>query len=421
MAKYELKDIYFVSLCLAIFTLPFPMQVNNILIVVCLLLRLILGGWHQPLLAMKKSPEIWLIMAFFACHVVGVANSANKTEAWSIVERRLSLVVFPLLLFHADTIKRNKTLVAVYVTGVTSAVVCCLIAALTAYLQTADSGVWFYHEFSSPIKINAVYLSAYALIALFLLFREKVFPGNKYISPVLAIILVVGVILLSSKMMLFLLLIGGITMLLNNRVNSKQIASGLFVLFCVAVLLFPQIRSRFQKEFVTDFSVVKQEQYRYDTPFTGTSLRLVIWKYTYGIQKDKQAWLFGVGTGDFQQYLNEQYLAHKMYTGNPELHDTGYLGYGPHNQYIETMFSMGIIGLIIFLVLLFLLMKTFIRNHDYSAVWVMVVLMAFMLTESALSTNKGIVLFSFMVSFFYARIHPYLVADTDNDFMIQNK
>jgi O-antigen ligase len=114
--------------------------------------------------------------------------------------------------------------------------------------------------------------------------------------------------------------------------------------------------------------------------------------------------LFGVGLGDFQNLLNKEYTSSGMYIGNPKLNDTGYLGYGPHNQYIEMFFSLGFCGLLLFLFLLF--RQVFIAFQSLNTLYVLFILLniLFFVTESALSTNKGIifyVLFSMLFNCLY--------------------
>lgn len=421
MVMPKLKNTYLLSLSLLTISLPLPMVVSNFLIVLCLALRIISGGWKNTYRAISKSPEVWLMAGMFLMYVFSAMLSENKTEGWAIVERRLSLLVFPVLFFHPTVTRHIKRIMEMFVAGVVAALLYCTIVAIINFANTHDSGVWFYHQFSAPIKLNAVYLSAYAVSAFFFLLKEKIFPriGN-YGRIVLLTILVTGVLLLSSKMMLFILLAGGMLLLMKSKTNNKRILWITIPALIGVLISVPKLKERFSTEFLTNFDVVKQEQYRYDTPFTGTSLRLVIWKYCFRIQQQEQAWLLGVGTGDFQDLLNAKYTAHNMYTGNPELHDTGYLGYGPHNQYIEVFLSMGALGLCLFVLMLYLLVRRFLKTQDQTALLCAGLVIMFMLTESVLSTNKGIVFFCFLVTLFIARDNPELSYGTERGFQKQN-
>ena len=142
-------------------------------------------------------------------------------------------------------------------------------------------------------------------------------------------------------------------------------------------------------------SVVKQGTFTYDTPFTGTSLRLVFWRFSNEIINENNGWLMGAHTGDFQDLLNEKYKRNGIYTGNPELKDTGYLGYGPHNQYIEVLLSLGITGLVVFIMMLIFYLKNAWVTNNYLGLQCICLFLFFFITESVLSVNKGIVVFVF--------------------------
>ena len=113
----------------------------------------------------------------------------------------------------------------------------------------------------------------------------------------------------------------------------------------------------------------------------------------------------GVGTGDFQDLMNEKYKKTGVYTGNVALKDTGYLGYGPHNEYVEIVLSLGIIGLFLLLYTLFYYAKMALLANNYLALQLLVLFVLFFITESALSTQKGIVPFVFFSVLFVRQKH----------------
>jgi O-antigen ligase len=215
--------------------------------------------------------------------------------------------------------------------------------------------------------------------------------------------------MLNSKMMLFVLVLGLAArfMLAGNRVpaRTKIIGTALVIALPVlAVFTLPALRERVTKEIGTNMHVVTQDKYRYDTPFTGTSLRLVIWRYCREIVSERSSWLTGVGTGDFQDLLNERYRSTGIYAGGSKPGDTGYIGYGPHNQYIETVFSLGITGLIVFVTFLWLLWKSALRDKHNLFFQLMLLLTLFCFSESVLSTNKGIIFFLFFIFLLYSPV-----------------
>jgi O-antigen ligase len=212
---------------------------------------------------------------------------------------------------------------------------------------------FFYQKFSHILDMNAVYISSYSIIAIHILlyyYNEL----NRYFAIVSIFLLVVFCLLLSSKMMLACLAFGIIFYGFQKLklINAFALVISVVGFISLIILTVPSIKQRITTELQSNLNVVNQTHFTYDTPFTGTSLRLVFWKTSIELLNEKNAWLNGVHTGDFQDLLNIKYKEKGIYTGNPELKDTGYLGYGPHNQYIEILLSVGILDLLVFICLL---------------------------------------------------------------------
>lgn len=389
------------------FTMPFSIRINSLLIILCSVNLIASGKIISRIKALITNKIIVTMLLFFFIHIISVCVSNNQKEALAIIERRLSFVVFPFLLFNIDAKVYFNAIIRAFILGVFIALSVCFAFALNVYIKTGGIEGFFYHKFSDIININAVYLSCYTVFAIFLLLIENVMEQKfKILKHLLLVFLCIMCVLLNSKLMLAMLLFGLLFSLFRNTIidASRKKLLILFVLLITLSLFFiPNVKSRFKAEFSTHFEVVGQQRYNYDTPFSGTSLRLVIWKYSYEIMKESKAWLFGIGTGDFQDELNKKYKSSNMYTGNPELHDTGYLGYGPHNQYIETFLSMGLIGLVLMGYLIYHLISYFIKVKDSIALFFSILVSSFLITESAISTQKGIVFFVFFSVLFLSR------------------
>lgn len=389
------------------FTMPFSIQLNSLLIVLSFVNFLISGELISRIKAVINNKITLLMLLFFLLYVFSAFMSTNQHEAWAIVERRLSFIAFPILLFNPESSFQLKSIMRAYTAGVILALLICLAVAVDSYFKTGIIAVFFYQRLAATIGMNAVYLSCYSVFAILLLLNESLLNEKYKTLKYFLLAFFIGMcVLLSSKLMLVLLvLVVWVSLYRKQTIGfiQKKVLLFAIVLIGFSVLLIPNVRSRFNTEFTTNFNVVKQNKYNYDTPFTGTSLRLVIWKYSYKIMQESNAWLVGVGTGDFQDELNAKYKASNMYTGNPELHDTGYLGYGPHNQYIETFLSMGIIGFFLFIVLMYRQLFYFYLIKDNTAFVFSILLATFFITESVISTQKGIVFFVFFSVLFLAR------------------
>ncbi|MFY8109787.1 MAG: hypothetical protein ACOVO9_12370, partial [Bacteroidia bacterium] len=218
---------------------------------------------------------IILISAFFL---------ENSNENASILERKLAFLAFPILLFKPiDFIVFRRILIA-FIIGVFIAFSYALLASAYSYFLTDNLNSFFYHSLAGNIGMNAVYLSAYIVFSLFSLIYFYKNSERKYhiLIIVLFLFFLLGLILLSSKMMLFILCFGLIYFVFAQKdfsINKKFYILIPFVLLIMTVFFIPQVKNRFLLEISSNLQVVNLEKYNYDTPFTGTTLRLTIWKH----------------------------------------------------------------------------------------------------------------------------------------------
>lgn len=381
--------------CCFAFLLPLSIKLTSIVILVCGAIWLLNGNWKQKWELFTQNKIALLLCTLFLCYVASSFFSTNKHEAFAIIERHLSLIAFPLML-GSTTITNNdlKKISFSFLIGIISAFIICLLLAVIRYNKTHSFTEFFYQDFTEPITINAVYMSAYTLFAIHMLFYFKDSLSH-YLFLFTQITLIVIMLLLSSKLMLLLLILSPLFYVFKQKIFLKKYMFILVIGATFLILLAPPIRQRFITEWESNFKVLKLNKFNYDTPFSGTSLRLLFWKLSIDILNEENSWLCGVGTGDFQDLLNQKYKEINLYTGNPELGDHGYIGYGPHNQFIETLLSMGILVLLFFIYLLYIFIKTAIVQPNTLALSFLIICLCFFISESVFSMNKGILFFTF--------------------------
>ena len=141
--------------------------------------------------------------------------------------------------------------------------------------------------------------------------------------------------------------------------------------------------------------MLEQDTFRYDTEFTGTSLRLVIWRTTLDLVQRHGAWSTGLGPGESQAALSNAYRDSGMYVGNPNFGDKGYWGYNVHNQYLQLLIDIGLGGAILFLLWLVLLAIIAVRGNNEILLTLVILFAGFSLTESTLEQQRGFMLFTF--------------------------
>ena len=113
----------------------------------------------------------------------------------------------------------------------------------------------------------------------------------------------------------------------------------------------------------------------------GRALRLQKWKYT--LQCYLQYPLLGTGAGDFQKELLDTYRQNDF---SPGLEHR----FNSHNQYLQTLATLGPLGLALLLACLFLPLRWHWEDRYWLGIATVLLVAASMLTESLLERQKGI-------------------------------
>ena len=126
--------------------------------------------------------------------------------------------------------------------------------------------------------------------------------------------------------------------------------------------------------------------------YTTTGARMLIWKSALELFLEKP--LFGYGTGDVKHELVGVYKKYNYdYLADYQLN--------AHNQYLQMLIAIGLIGSIIFWAYLIfpVFEKNFFSNMVYAG-FIFLILVNF-LTESMLETQAGVVFYAFFNSLLY--------------------
>ncbi len=401
ISRQQIDEALLVAVSISIFL---PIKVSSILIILASVFFLFDRNLALKLKQLVNNKIGLLVIGFYGLQIYSALISNNSHEAFLILERRLSFFLFPILLLGQSSSTLIKRVCLSFAYACIGSILVCLGGAFLLFLNSNDWGVFFYHSLSSIVGLNAIYLSIYSAFSLFvLLYYYKSFGSvKKRISLGSIAFLLFSLILLSSKMLLFVTLLGVVLFFVFELKLNKHtwiVFMGVLVFFALIFIIKP-VRQRFVVEFNSNTEVLKLNQYKYDTPFTGLTLRLVFWKICYEIVNERQAWISGVGIGDFQDLLNQKYIEKGIYTGNRQLGDTGYIGYGPHNQWVEVFFSMGLIGLLYFIWFITFIVFHYIKRGNGLALLFIFIFVSVSMTECVLSVNKGIVFFAFFICLF---------------------
>jgi len=364
----------------------------------------LLEGKFKSKWTILKRDKLFIAFAlYFLIQFAGIAQSENLYSGWLGVEDKLGFLMLPMVFcsspFLNITMRRKAMLVLS--SAITLASIYCLVFAGIRYFDTGNTIYFFYHPLVSPLSHHAVYFSVYTFIVLVFLISEghslPWLAKNRFVHVGWLIFLLFFLFLLSSKMVLLMVVL--FLFYLFFRFGSKKIsrwqatAGGFFTILLIITIV--STNNPVERRFIDlkgNIELLKKEKYDAGVYFNGWQFRLLLWRMTYEIIRDKHAWLIGVGSPGAQAVLEEKYLNLGVYAGGRNADDYGYLKYNCHNQFLQTTLQSGIIGLLFLLSWCCMLFKKTLSRKEPVLSWSLIIIICFFFIESVCERQFGVVL-----------------------------
>jgi len=361
----------------------------------------------------KKTHHLFLAgcFLFFLLQVISLLYTNDMQQGWNNVRIKTGLIITPLAVlvsFYLNAATRKK-LFSHYCLILIAATLYCLYFSFFNFRETHDSSLFFYHALVSPLNQHAIYFSLLVAIALIFLLEsiaKKEFLIARPFHIFLSIYLSAFLVLLSSKLVIaffvFYLVYYFLNLLKKDKMNRLAVASLSMLCIIIATLFFTirnPVSERFYEIIKGDIKIITQERFDQGDYFNGLQFRLLQWRFVGEILTENKRWLIGVSPGDAQTVLNNKYISKNMYTGDPARGDHGYLIYNTHNQFLETILQNGIIGLSVFLIICFSLVKMAVHQKNRVTSFIILLLLTWLFTESVFETQYGIIIFTFFSLF----------------------
>jgi O-antigen ligase len=278
--------------------------------------------------------------------------------------------------------------------------VVCLICLVKAYLEyqvTHNEFVFSYHYLSNHLDLNAIFLSNYSLASMtWLLYFNFIHKGDKpfklpgWLVILLCVFLFGMIILLSSKLGIVLAVVV-LLYFIMRIMRGKKLFAGLFVgLLLVTAVVFVARNLTYLK-FRWDTVQLKMYSGRVDDQ-NGFAARLLMWQSACELIKERP--VLGHGIVHSKEGLIKKYTEKDFSLGVQQK-------YNAHNQYLETWMNAGIIGLLLWLALLFFPLRAAIREKKLLLLLMVLHYMLQSLVESTLTVQQEQIFFWFFIWLFY--------------------
>jgi O-antigen ligase len=370
----------------------FPNGIKTVTLALFFLQVFPLSNWKSIFFSLKKDNLSMVFLAFFLFTTLSYYWSENKSEYTQEVISKVPFLLAPLALFLENK-KLEKLLMGLlhgfYWSGIIISLACLIKSAFYSESGTSRENL-VYENLAEFSGLQPIYLSLYLIIsslAWYQLFQLNKLPKGwlHFCTPGLFYILVV---LLSSRTELMVYSGGLVLVLLRHFLSKKIIFSFLsfgFVVITASIILFSKINSgRFRE-------MLDLRNDYHTNQWGGRSLRLEKWKNA--MECYLQFPILGTGAGDCSDELQKVYKKNNFaiaYNAH----------YNPHNQYIQTLLTLGPIGLILFAAIFGIAFFRAWRYRNFTLLLLTYVFAGSMITESMLERQTGVFLFSVLLPFF---------------------
>ena len=384
MKRIAKSHMFFFCLLFLAFVIPLSQRLSAAFIVVFFIFsffyetnwkffkRSFINGWDIYL---------YLFILFF-----GLTYSKNLVVGLGHLETSFPLFAFPFLfpkVINFSIERLTKTHCAFWL-GLLVSCIFSLFYCAVIYFEDNQINIFFYESLTSITGFSATYLSYYLTfsitIGLYFIYFDM---GRKYrIVFFIAISFSFFVLmLLTSKTTFISLLLVCCFFILkflvdNERTDSKRNVFSISTFFLVVMFLISYL----------DLVPIVEGNY---------FERFELWKASIAVSPNL---IFGAGTGDYNTFLHSYFMKHKLFFFLDQ-------NYNAHNQFIQTLLSNGILGLVALLIMLIRPLVLSIRYQNPLGILVFFSFFIYGLTEVFLGRYQGVVFFALMHQTFIAHYH----------------
>ena len=375
---------------LLLFTMPFFVFLAPIALALFVLCAIRVDNWKEFYLKLKSNSGILLCMGYYLFGLFGLFYSYELGIKYSRIASQLPFLIMPLALIKSglgsNAIKLGKR---VFVFAV---FIFCLIAFISLTFNYIDNyehrlnynfiqrSMYHFHYPYDVLYINIAYV--------FLLTERTLKPYREWVTAVFFLF----VFLSGVRMGLFTFMLISLIFFIKNFKKIVNIKFLIKIVLLAILALVVLNSSKYAKDKLMDtLSNIgfKTENYvsNVGKDYHKITLRSKLW--TSSCELFKTHPILGFGPNGSQKFLEEQYVKF----GYSDLE-----GLNSHNQFLTTVLNHGLLGLLIlasiFVVAICIALKQ--RNLQY-LLCILVFLLAFN-TESVLVRQKGIFLFTIIIS-----------------------
>lgn len=348
----------------------------------------------NPSLTWPMRIPLIALAVYWLLHLISVAYGGDVSVGMRVVELKAVLLVFAMCFLLTDTSYLDSRHIRWLFYALAIAVFCVFVYFVgVAIGRLCDGAAWSSVTNSSFDSRHHAYVAMYVDIVLAFIYVElisqwgKIYRWLRVVLIVLVPICALYILLVNSRAGVLIMWAVAAVAVLDMAFNRRRwwLALAVAVLFSGYVLGMGELLPGYTDRIQSTVETVS------DTDDDSTDARVEINRSAVSLALEKP--VFGHGAGSYRSDLVDKYDAD----------DFGYgarAEFNAHNQYVETVLSIGAFGLLFLLAFLLwpLLMAIKLRRHILPVLLVVLVICANLLFESMLERQMGLLFIGYFMS-----------------------
>ncbi|UGS23637.1 O-antigen ligase family protein [Flavobacterium channae] len=409
-------NISFLPLILLMVTIPLPLGINNIFLVLFVLTAILNKNKRNLsfswLYILPIVLFVWMGLSYFW--------SIDTARTLNAIPKEIGLLLLPVVFLWIPYSNQQKDkAISVYSYTMVLYVVYYLLRAVVRYIITQDSNVFFYHgEYEDdfglvPKMLNAIHFSVFVSIAFFYFLTHEV---KTKINLFITFLLFGFIVLLSSKnIILVVVALIILYFLFYSKIANKMRLRNLMVMVFIIGLIFSfgKIKERFLTEFqqntakslsdnvikksvqnvhnISIYEAWNNEKFYPNAFFPGTAFRVYQARIFLELLQEEPIFWKGFGLNATLKKTEEKGKKYNVFLGD-EITE-GYQKKNFHNQYIQNFVDLGVVGFFLLLLMVILNIKNALKSKDFIHIAFSILMISLFLTESFLWRQRGVIFF----------------------------
>ena len=411
------EKILFALILLFLTTLFLPwLKLANVLAAVSLTVyALFLNPWKEKWELLKQRKHRQWMLLFFIMVVVSVFLSSNSDSALRYLDPRLALAYFPISIGVLHLRKEFKEKVLLGFAWLTTVIMLlCLGWGLYRSNFFRRPEFLYSDSLTDILEQQSIYISLLVNFSIYIFTYHILYKKNLHKAwMVLAVVFLFGMsYLLASRNLMLVLYLVTISFALYYIFGRKKYIEGAVVILglLMGVFLifkfFPKTFNRFKELTYTKFdykSMGKESHYNMEVTkdqWNGLNFRLAAWQCGWELFLTHP--IKGVNIGDKKDVLMEKYR-------EKDFQFALQTNKNVHNNYLDILYSMGIMGLALFLIGWVILPLAYARRYkDWLSSLIILTFASAWVTEIYFDRSLGGMLTGFFI--------PFLLTDKRKDY-----